>query len=84
MATLTPVTLMGHLSVFDAADVADIASVANLKSAGRLGDSGAGKRAGQMILRKNGTDDYDLMIATGALPESKWLLFEMGTIVTPS
>lgn len=84
MATLTPVTLLGALSVFAAADVADVASVANLKSAGRLGDAGAGKRAGLLALRYNGANDYDLIIATGSAPDDKWILFEAGTIITPS
>lgn len=67
-----------------AADFASATSPVNAVSAGRLGDAGVGKRAGMMVLRYNGTDDYDLMISMGNLATSKWVLFESGTNVTPS
>lgn len=77
-------TLMGSLTIIPAADIADDASAANVKSAGRLGDAGIGKRAGLMALRDNGGGDYDIVIAAGSAPTDKWLLFEAGTAVTPS
>lgn len=76
--------LMGSLTVIPAADIANDTSAANVKSAGRLGDAGIGKRAGLMALRDNGGGDYDLVIATGPLPTDPWLLFEAGSAVTPS
>lgn len=77
-------TQMGSFSVIPAADIASATSAANIKSAGRLGDEGIGKRAGMLALRYNGTDDYDLVIATGDTPTSKWMLYEAGTPVTPA
>lgn len=77
-------SLFGSLTIIPAADIANDTSPANIVSAGRLGDSGIGKRAGFMALRDNGAADYDLVIATGSSPTSKWLLFEAGTPVTPS
>lgn len=77
-------TLLGSLTVIPAADIAADDSAANVRSAGRLGDQGVGKRAGYMALRYNGANDYDLVIATGPGPTDKWILFESGTIITPS
>jgi len=77
-------TQLGGLSVIPAADIASATSPANIVSPGRLGDAGIGKRAGLMALRYNGTDDYDIVIATGNLATSKWILFESGTNVTPA
>lgn len=77
-------TLMGSLTIIPAADIADVDSAANVKSAGRLGDAGIGKRAGLMALRDNGSGDYDLVIATGSGATDPWLLFEAGTAVTPA
>lgn len=77
-------TLLGSLSVIPAADIASATSAANIASPGRLGDAGIGKRAGLVALRYNGTNDYDLVIATGSSPTAKWILLEAGTPVTPA
>lgn len=84
MAITNLYTQLGHYTVVPAADIADATAPVNVKSAGRLGDAGIGKHAGMRVLRLNGTDDYDVMIALGPLPTDKWILFEMGIAVTPS
>ena len=81
MAALTKI---GNWTVVAAADLADKTHPINSVSDARVGSEGVGKRAGYMVLRDNGSADYDLVIALGSDPTSKWVLFEAGTQVTPS
>lgn len=77
---------LGGLTLIPTADLSDAASAANVKTAGRLGDSGIGKRAGMVALRDNGDDTYDLVIASGDGATDPWfvILIDDGSAVTPA
>lgn len=77
-------TMMGNLTIVPAADIADATAEINVVGDGRLGSGSGCKHAGMMVLRDNGSADYDIMIATGPAATDKWLLFDAGTAVTPS
>jgi hypothetical protein len=77
-------TRIGFLPVVPAADLANDTAEINLNNPGRRGDGGGSKRAGMIVLRDNGSADYDLAIATGRLPTDKWIVIANTTDVTPS
>jgi len=75
---------MGVLTIVPAADLASATSAINKRTAARVGDGSAGKQAGMIVLRDNGSSDYDIAIATGANPTSPWLIYGREATVTPS
>lgn len=78
-------TKIGFLTVVPAADFASATSDINALAPTQFSEDGpVGKHAGMQVLRDNGAADYDLMIALGPNPTSKWMLLEAGTQVTPS
>jgi hypothetical protein len=77
-------TRLGFLPIVPTADLANDTSEINTRGTGRKGDGSAGKHAGMMVLRDNGSADYDFAIATGSAPTDKWIVFQNTTDVTPS
>lgn len=76
--------LMGSFSIVPSAEFSADDSAINIKSAARLGDAGAGKRAGMLVIKDNGAGDYDLALATGDAPTDPWIIFGRESTVTPS
>lgn len=81
---MTALVKLGDLTVVTAADLAEDTAQINIRGDARVGSTGVGKRAGMLVLVKQGTDDYDLAIALGDGATDKWILFERGSTVTPS
>lgn len=81
---MAALTKMGSLTVVAAADLADVDHEINVVSDARVGSDGVGKHAGMMVLRDNGSSDYDLAIATGSAAASPWLVYGRESTVTPS
>lgn len=75
---------LGAFSIIPAADLADADSAANVKSAGRVGDESIGKKGGTLVIRDNGTSDYDLALSLGSGPTDAWIIFGRESTVTPS
>lgn len=75
---------MGFLSIIPAADLISLTSNANAAGPARVGDLGAGKRAGMLAIRDSGTGDrYSLVFATGPAPADVWLAADGATKYTP-
>jgi hypothetical protein len=81
---MAALTKLGELTIVEAADLADVDHTINLRGDARVGSTGVGKRAGMLVLVKQGTDDYDIALALGEGATAKWIVFERGATVTPS
>ncbi len=81
---MAALTKLGDLTVVEATDLANDTHQINIRGDARVGSTGVGKRAGMLVLVKQGTDDYDIALALGDSATDKWIIFERGTTVTPS
>lgn len=80
----TAYTLMGNLPVVPAAELISLTSNINVRGSARLGDAGAGKTAGMVVIRDSGTGDrYSMVFATGGAAADVWLAVDGATKYTP-
>lgn len=79
-------TKIGSQTVILAADIADSSHPINLNSATSFnGIANAGAVVGQLYIRDNGTNDYDIVMKIEIGATGKWVVLDgSGTVITPS
>ncbi len=77
---------LGPLTILAAADIASAAHAINKTQPTSFnGSTNSGKVIGQIYLRDNGTNDYDIAIPIETGTTGKWVIIGTGgAVVTPS
>lgn len=79
-------TKLGTMTLILAADIADSSHPINMNQPTSFnGAANVGKVVGQMYLRDNGSDDYDIAIPIETGSTGKWVIIgASGAVITPS
>lgn len=83
---MADVTKLGKLTVIAAADIADASHPINTTSSSQFnGQAGITKVVGELYLRDNGSNDYDIVTPLGNGATDLWAVLDgSGATVTPS